>query len=68
MTETYVPGPGEYDPSQVHKDRVIGYKLGSNQRTELISKEVAQLPGPGGYESPSKFGRDGQKYTMGTKK
>lgn len=26
------------------------------------------MPGPGIYESPSKFGRDGQRYTIGGKK
>jgi hypothetical protein len=34
----------------------------------MVSREAVSSPGPGIYESPSKFGREGTKYTIGGKK
>jgi hypothetical protein len=42
--------------------------MGSSKRQELVSKEVTSLPGPGVYDSPSKFGKEGVKFTFQGKK
>jgi hypothetical protein len=42
--------------------------MSSSKRTDIVSKEVTQLPGPGVYDSPSKFGKEGTKFTFQGKK
>ena len=52
-----MPAPGTYDPNNtLTKDNVRSYKMGLSQRQDIVSKEAQNLPGPGGYESPSKMG------------
>lgn len=45
------PGPGNYDPNtSITKDRTIAYKMSNSKRTDIVSKEVSNLPGPGIYD------------------
>lgn len=62
--DTISPGPGGYDPtSTLTKDKVISQKMSSSKRTEMVSKSVMDLPGPGNYDSPSRLGHGGPKVT-----
>jgi hypothetical protein len=45
------------------KDRVVSYKMSTQTRTSLVSKEKAMSPGPGHYDSPSR--NSGPNYTIG---
>ena len=66
-----VPGPGHYDAKDtITRDESPSYRMrtGAPQRHSLVSKSLAQLPGPGTYANTGKFGREGPQYTMGTKK
>jgi len=42
--------------------------MGTTQRTEIVNKEKVSSPGPGNYDSPSKWGKEGVKYTFGEKR
>ena len=60
------PGPGHYegDPSPT-KDRVISHKIdGRSTRTDLVSKQAREAPGPGNYEKHDEFGKNAKSYTM----
>lgn len=71
VTEKYneYPGPGAYDgDSNIIKSNNSAAKIGTSTRTHIISKDVAELPGPGNYSTDAHaFGKDGQKITMGSK-
>jgi len=63
------PGPGNYNATDdVTKNRVVSFKMGTTQRTEIVNKEKVSSPGPGNYDSPSKWGKEGVKYTFGEKR
>ena len=60
------PGPGNYEQDVgPTKDRSISYKMGNGaQRADYVGKDARDLPGPGGYDSPERFGKDGLKYSI----
>ncbi|CDW79521.1 UNKNOWN [Stylonychia lemnae] len=58
------PGPVAYEPNVNYiKDNLRGFQIGKSQRQDIVSKEVKELPGPGGYDTPMKT--VGPQYTMG---
>ena len=61
-----VPGPGNYESDiSLTKDRSVVHKFGTGMsRAEVVSREAMSSPGPGGYESPEHFGKNGLKYSM----
>ena len=34
--------------------------MNTSQRQDIVSKEAKSLPGPGNYDSPERFGKEGQ--------
>ena len=57
-------GPGYYEPVlNQTTPRIQNTKMGKSKRGNITSKEAGELPGPGRYESPSKFG-EGPMYTI----
>ncbi len=61
-----IPGPGAYEPaSNLTKDRVIAHRMDLNsQRTEIVTKEMLKMPGPGEYDSPIRIGYDAPTVTI----
>jgi hypothetical protein len=47
-----IPGPGNYETNIHRKARSIGF--GSGKRTDFVSKDRYNYPGPGAYKIPSK--------------
>lgn len=44
-------GPGAYDAKdEMIKDKVRSYKMGNTKRSDLVSKEQINQPGPGIYD------------------
>ena len=60
------PGPGNYEPSTSYvKDKTVSYKMGSSSRTNLVSKDEQNKPGPGNYDNRHKsFGSDAKSFTF----
>jgi hypothetical protein len=53
--ETRSPGPGAYDSeASVIKDRVVSYKMGQSKRSDVVSSERRDQPGPGQYDHAHK--------------
>ena len=45
---SYSPGPGEYNPSDyLSKERTVVHKINQSERSDIVSKSVKELPGPG---------------------
>lgn len=63
--DTLSPGPGAYDErSSAVKDRPISHKISGSKRTDFISKEVKEKPGPGSYKDHYEFGKNMKNMTM----
>ena len=39
------------------KDRVVSHRIVGTLRDDIVSRDAKDLPGPGNYESPSRFGK-----------
>lgn len=47
------------------KDSARVYKIdSSSKRSEIVTKEMRNAPGPGEYDSPKRFGHDAQSVTI----
>jgi hypothetical protein len=45
------PGPGHYDGNaNIVKDKVITYKMSASKRTDIVSRQQMEQPGPGIYD------------------
>lgn len=60
-----VPGPGYYQPNlTVVKEATKKAAIGRSSRGDFLPKDRKAMPGPGHYESPEKFGKDGVKVSI----
>jgi hypothetical protein len=57
-----MPGPGNYDLSNINKGKEISF--GHGQRDNNLEKQTRGNPGPGTYTSPSFVGKDSQGKTI----
>jgi hypothetical protein len=62
--DTSIPGPGQYDPLLVSKDRIVAHKIVGTKREDFISKMSRDQPGPGNYETESLLGKNCPNYTI----
>lgn len=68
--ETLSPGPGAYNTKDnLTKSAVASYRQAQSKRTDVVSKERLNSPGPGNYSFDGKtVGKDVPSYTIGTKR
>lgn len=51
MRDSGIPGPGAYDKNyELTKSKQSAAKIGSSKRTDIVSKSLLEMPGPGNYD------------------
>ncbi len=54
------PGPGAYESEKQNlvRDKSPSFKMGSSKRSEIVSKNQKEKPGPGQYDDNNKIGKN----------
>lgn len=64
LKKDYVPGPGSYSEiDTLKRDKSPSFRMGTGQRTDIVSKEVTTSPAPGHYDQRSNIG-GGPQFTF----